>query len=325
MPEYNTPGDGGHTPRPQPGQSPHQIPPQVPVPVPVPGPAVREAEQPKQQRSGTRVAVVIASLLATVGAVILGFTLTSGHGAKPSTNAAGTHPNVAIDPRTSAAASGAGSPSALPTLSGIPAAPTPDQAHAMASAQAAEKAFNPPSSAPANVPGYSGSAPLNAVSLPPFLKVALPSVQAKDQGAQSLADQSELLLKAWVEAWSTGNTGDARYRALCVEQCRAALDPTVTLWKRANILPAGTIRFFQLAGGLAKANNGSGEVGVCLDESGMQALRDGVSYQNPYPLGQPELLVFGLAYDKAVGHWVATEAYTSPGDSYCTADSGSTS
>lgn len=321
MPDNNTPGGGSHTPRPQPGQSPYQIPPQVPVP----GPAMRENEQRTQQRFSTRAAVVIASLLATVGAVILGFALTSGGGAKPSTDAAGAHPNAAIDPPTSAAASGAGSPTALPTLGGIPAAPTPDQAHAMASAQAAQQAFAPPSSAPADVPGYSGSAPLNAVSLPPFLTVTLPSVQAKDQGAQSLADQSELLLKAWVEAWSTGNTGDARYRTLCVEQCRTALDPTVTLWKKANILPAGTIRFFQLAGGLAKADSGSGEVGVCLDESGMQALRDGVSYQNPYPLGAPELLVFGLAYDKAVGHWVATEAYTSPGDSYCTADSGSTS
>jgi len=53
---------------------------------------------------------------------------------------------------------------------------------------------------------------------------------------------------------------------------------------------------------------------VCLDDSALTAFRNGTTYQNPYPLGQPELLVFGLVYDKAVGHWVATEAYSSPGD-----------
>jgi len=195
----------------------------------------------------------------------------------------------------------------------------------MASAQAAEKAFAAPTKVPANVPGYSASAPLDAVSLPPFLTVSLPSVQAKSQAAQTLADQSQLLLRAWVEAWATGNPDDPRYRTLCVEACKATLDPTISLWHAANIAPAGTLRFFAFAGGLAKGNDQSGEVGVCLDDSALTAFRTGTTYRNPYPLNAPELLVFGLVYDKAVGHWVATEAYTSPGDSYCTADSGSTS
>lgn len=320
----NTPG-GGQYPPPGPDQSAYQNPPIVPVP----GPAVREAEREQEhQRTRTRVAVTVAALIATVGAVVFGVAITSGnHGSKPTASAAGAKPNAVVDPPSSSAgASGSASGGALPTLTGIPAAPPAlNSASAMASAQAALQAFAPPTSVPANVPGYSASAPLNAVELPPFLTVTIPSVTAKDQGAQTLADQSELLLKAWVEAWASGNTADPRYDTLCVEQCRAVLDPTVTLWHKANIEPAGTLRFFEFAGGLAKSNSQSGEVGVCLDDSGTTAFRNGTMYQNPYPLGAPELLVFGLIYDKAVGHWVATEAYTSPGDSYCTSGSGGTS
>jgi hypothetical protein len=318
MSEFNTPGDGGQTPRQAPGQSPYQIPRNVPVP----GPAVREAEQREQERTHTRVAIVIAALVATVGAVVLGFAITSGHGGKLSTNA-GARPHAVVDPSSpgsTAAPGGVGSPTALPTLSGGPAPPpTPDQA------QAAQQAFAPPTSVPANVPGYSGSAPLDAVVMPPFLTVTVPSVQAKDTKAQALADQSTLLLKAWVEAWTSGNTYDPRYRTLCVAQCRAVLDPTVALWKNANIIPAGTLRFFNLAGGVATGDDQSGEVGVCLDDSTLTAFRGGSVYRNPYPLGAQKLLVFGLVYDQAVGHWVATEAYASPGDSYCAQDSGSSS
>lgn len=195
----------------------------------------------------------------------------------------------------------------------------------MASAQAAEKAFAPPTSVPGDVPGYSGSAALDAVTLPPFLTLQVPSVQAKDAKGQALADAFTLMLKAWAEAWATGNTSDPRYDTLCADQCRAVLDPTVTLWKNANIVPAGTLRFFNLAGDLAKGNDQSGEVGACVDDSALTAFRGGQTYVNPYPLGQPELLVFGFVYDKAVGHWVATQGYTSPGDSYCAADDGSAS
>jgi hypothetical protein len=310
----NTPGGGGPLPPPGPdqrwqGQG-----------GPLPAPAVRETPEQEQQRTRTRVAVTIAALVATLGAVILGVALTSGHHGKTTASAAGAHPNAVVDPPSSGASASA---TGLPTLSGIPAAPPAlDSVSAMASAQAAERAFAPPTKVPANVPGYSASAPLDAVSLPPFLMVSLPSVQAKDQKAQALADQSTLLLKAWAEAWATGNPDDPRYRTLCVEACKAVLDSTVTLWHRANIAPAGTLRFFAFAGGLAKGNDQSGEVGVCLDDSALTAFRTGTTYQNPYPLNAPELLVFGLVYDKAVGHWVATEAYTSPGDSYCTADSG---
>lgn len=292
-------------------------------------PSGQSAPDTQQHRIRMRVAVVVASLTATVGAVVFGFAITSGHGPSNTSNSAAGAPNAVVDPPSSGASGapqGAGSPTALPTLTGLPAAPaTPGQADAMASAQAAMKAFAPPTSVPANVPGYSGSAPLNAISLPPFLTVTVPSARAKDSKGQALADQSELLLKAWVEAWVTGNTFDPRYRTLCVEQCKAVLDPTVALWKNANILPAGTLRFFNLAGGIAKTSDQSGEVGVCLDDSALTAFRGGTTYQNPYSLGQPELLVFGLIYDNAVGHWVATEAYTSPGDSYCTQDTGSTS
>ena len=103
------------------------------------------------------------------------------------------------------------------------------------------------------------------------------------------------------------------------------LDPTVALWKNANILPSGTLRFFQMAGGTA--NGGlSGEAGVCLDDSQLTAFRNGVTYANPYPMGAATLYVFGLVNDKAAGHWVISKAYTSPGDSYCaSAGSGSTS
>lgn len=323
MSDDNMPGDGGQTSRPEPGQGSYQ----VPLNVPVPGPAARESGQDKEEQHQTRVrlAVVVASLVATVGAVLFGFAITSGPGSRPSTSAAGVRPHAVVDPPSSGASGapgGMGSPSALPTLGGIPVAPPPDQAQAMASAQAAGQAFAPPTSVPANVPGYSGSAALDAVSLPPFLTVTVPSVQAKDAKAQALADQSVLLLKAWAEAWTSGNTYDPRYRTLCMEQCKAMLDPTVTLWKNANIVPAGRLRFSNLAGGISKSDDQSGEVGVCLDDSALTAFRGGTTYQDPYPLGEPELLVFGLVYDKAVGHWVATEAYASPGDSYCAQDQG---
>lgn len=324
MSDDNDTPDGGQMPPPGVGQSSYQ----VPQGVPVPGPAVREAEQQAQESTRIRVAVTLAALMATVGAVVFGVVITNGHHSnKPTTSAAGAHPNAVVDPPSaSAGASGAASGGAVPVLTGIPPIPSAlSSASAMASAQAAQQAFAPPTQVPANVPGYSGSAALDTVSLPPFLTVTLPSVTAKDQAAQTLADQSELLLKAWAEAWAAGNADDPRYRTLCVEQCEATLDPTIALWKSASIVPAGTLRFFNLAGGLAKNDSQSGEVGVCLDDSALTSFRDGTTYQNPYPLGAPELLVFGLVYDKAVEHWVATEAYTSPGDSYCTADSGSTS
>ena len=321
MSDDNDTPDGGEMPPRGVGQSSYQ----VPQGVPVPGPAVREAEQQarEQERTRFRVAVTVAALIATVGAVVFGFAIANGHHSnKPSTSAAGTRPNAVVDPPSSAGASGSASGGVLPVLTGIPPAPA---GLSSASAQAAEQAFTPPTSVPANVPGYSGSAALDAISLPPFLTVTLPSVTAKDQGAQSLADQSKLLLRAWAEAWAAGNIDDPRYRTLCVEQCKATLDPTIALWKSAGIVPAGTLRFFNLAGGLAKSDSQSGEVGVCLDDSALTAFRGGTSYQNPYPLGTPELLVFGLVYGKAVGHWVATEAYTSPGDSYCASGSGTTS
>ena len=325
MSNYGPPSGAGWPP-PDEEQNPGQYPGAGAAPGQYSGPEVlsnRDAQEHEHNRR--RVAVVVAALIATLGAVVGGVVLTSGTGGgKASTNAA-ANPNAVVDPPSSGAPDGAGSPTSLPTLSGVPAAPsTPDAAAAMASAQAAEKAFTPPTSVPANVPGYAASAPLSAVELPLFLTVTVPSVQAKDQSAQALADQSALLLRAWAEAWATGNTDDVRYRTLCVEQCKAVLDPTISLWKRANILPAGTLRFFSLAGGLAKGNDQSGEVGVCVDDSALTAFRGGTTYRNPYPLGSPALLVFGLVYDKAVGHWVATEAYSSPGDSYC-AGSGGTS
>jgi hypothetical protein len=173
---------------------------------------------------------------------------------------------------------------------------------------------------------YEGSAPLDAVSLPPFLSVTIPAVSAKDSTSQVLATQFESFLKAWVEAWATGSTADARYRAWCVDQCRTVLDPAVALWKNADILPAGTLRFFAMAGGTV--NGGlSGLGGVCLDDSQLKAFRNGATYTDPYPQGST-LYVFGLVYDKAVGHWVVTTGYSHAGDSYCTASStasGSTS
>jgi hypothetical protein len=264
-----------------------------------------------------RVAVTIAAIVATLGAVIGGVVLASGSNSKPTHATAGANPNAVVDPPSASA-------TRLPTLSGVPVAPpTLGSASAMASAQAAQKAFAPPTAIPSDVVPYAGSAPLDAVSLPPFLTVSMPGIQAKDTNSQVLATQFESFLKAWVEAWATGSTADARYRAWCVDQCRTVLDPTVALWKNANILPAGTLRFFQMAGGTA--NGGlSGEAGVCLDDSQLTAFRNGVTYVNPYPMGAPTLYVFGLVWDKAVGHWVVSESYASPGDSYC-APTGSAS
>jgi len=292
------------------------VPPPSGVPYP-PEPGQSEPENdPEHERTRTRVAVTIAALVATLGVIILGFVLAGGHSSKPSSNTAGANPNAVVD-----------LPSASPSVGlSVPPAPSAQSsADAEASALAAEKAFAPPTVVPSDVVPYAGSAPLNAVSLPPFLTVSMPGISAKDQTTQVLAEQFQAFLKSWVEAWATGNTTDARYRAWCVDQCRVMLDPTVTLWKNANIVPAGTLRFFEMAGGTV--NGGfSGLAGVCLDDSALTAYRDGATYTNPYPQGSA-LYVFGLVYDKAVGHWVVTTGYSHAGDSYCTASStsGSTS
>ena len=290
----------------------------APVPPPPGAPFPQQQGQPEpqnepeQDRTRIRAAVTIAALVATLGAIILGFALTSGHGSKSATNTAGGNPNAVVDP-----------PSASPSVGlSVPPAPSAQSsADAEASALAAEKAFAPPTVTPSDVVPYSGSAPLNAVSLPRFLTVSFPPVQAKDQTTQTLAEQFQSFLKAWVEAWAIGNTADARYRAWCVDQCRTVLDPTITLWKNANIIAAGTLRFFEMAGGTV--NGGfSGLAGVCLDDSALTAYRDGATYTNPYPQGST-LYVFGLVYDKAVGHWVVSTGYSHAGDSYCTSSSTS--
>ncbi|MGH3632024.1 MAG: hypothetical protein ACRDRL_31860 [Sciscionella sp.] len=312
MSQYNTPGGGEQSPPPGAQHGPWET---VSGPSPVPPAPPSGPDEPR--RSHTRVAVTIAALVATLGAIVGGFVLTSGNGSAPTShNTSAGDLHAVVDPP---------SVSAAPSLSVPPAPATPDKARAQASALAAGKAFVPPTTVPADVPGYSGSAPLEAIILPPFLTVSIPGIQAKDQAAQGLADQSVLMLKAWAEAWASGNVDDARYRTLCVAQCRAVLDPTISLWKKADIIPAGALRFFLMAGGLGKNSATSGVVGVCLDDSALKAFRGGVTYADPYPLGAPELLVFGLVYDKAVAHWVATEAYTSPGDSYCTDSGGGTS
>jgi hypothetical protein len=297
---------------PPPSGAPVPPPPGLPYP-PQPGQSAPENE-PEQDRTRTRVAVTIAALVATLGAIILGFALTGGHSSKPTGHTAGGNPNAVVDP-----------PSASPSVGlSVPPAPSAQSsADAEASALAAEKAFAPPTAVPSDVVPYSGSAPLNAVSLPPFLTVSFPPVQAKDQSTQTLAEQFQSFLKSWVEAWATGSTSDARYRAWCVDACRTLLDPTVTLWKNADIVPAGTLRFFEMAGGTVHGGF-SGLAGVCLDDSQLKALRGGATYTNPYPQGTGTLYVFGLVYDKAVGHWVVTTGYSHAGDSYCTT-SGSTS
>jgi hypothetical protein len=317
----NTPG-GGQMPPPGPDQRAWQG---QGGPVPPPAAQQQAEADAEHQRTRTRIGVTIAALVATLGAVILGVVLANGHGHTSTSNAAGANPNAVVDPPSaSAGASGSASGGVLPMLSGIPAAPPAlSSASAMASAQAAEKAFKPPTVVPSDVRPYSAGAPLDAVVIPPFLTVSIPGIQAKDAVSQTLATQFESFLKAWVEAWAAGNVDDPRYRAWCADQCLTVTEPTITLWKNANIVPAGTLRFFEMAGGVV--NGGfSAEAGVCLDDSQRTAFRDGVSYQNPYPAGAPTLYVFGLVNDKAQGRWIVTEAYTSPGDSYCAA-TGSTS
>jgi hypothetical protein len=181
---------------------------------------------------------------------------------------------------------------------------------------AAQGTFSPPASVPANVPTYSGD--LAGAVIPSYLTVTIPKVTAKDQTAQSLADQTALFLRAWVAAWESGKVDDPLYSAWCVDHCHEFMDYTINIWKKAGIVPAGTMRFYNLAGGTTNGGT-SGEVGVCLDDSKMFArTADGRFWgANPYPV-DTMLYVFGLVYDKAVAHWVVTEGYTSPGDSYCT-------
>lgn len=258
-----------------------------------------------------RVAVTIAALVATLGAVIGGVVLTSNGSSKPASSAASN---------TSTADASTGMPSVMPTASlSVPPLSGLSSAAAVASAMAAEGTFSPPSSVPANVPAYGGD--LGSAVIPSYLTVTIPKVTAKDQTAQSLADQTSLFLRAWVAAWESGNVNDALYSAWCVDHCREFMDYEINIWRKAGIVPAGVMRFYNLAGDIANGG-ASGEVGVCLDDSKMFARTADGKYwgANPYP-GDQVLYVFGLVYDRAVNHWVVTEGYTSPGDSYCTTTS----
>jgi hypothetical protein len=255
-----------------------------------------------------RAAVVIVAIVVTLGAVI--GVMLSGGGSVPARSTAGAHPNANIDPPT-------GVPSAMPTASlSVPPLSGLSSAQAVESAMAAQGTFSPPASVPPNVPAYGGD--LAGAVIPSYLTVTVPKVTAKDQTAQSLADQTALFLRAWVAAWESGRVNDPLYSAWCVDHCHEFMDYTINIWKKAGIVPAGTMRFYNLAGGTANGG-GSGEVGVCLDDSKMFArTADGRFFgANPYPV-DTMLYVFGLVYDKAVAHWVVTEGYTSPGDSYCT-------
>lgn len=233
--------------------------------------------------------------------------------------------------RSSVHAAGSGgaasAPGAVPTvlatasLSVPPAPPAQSVAQAQASADAAGAVFKPPTSVPASVPAFSGS--LTAADIPADLAVQLPGLKASDPAGQAAGNAAQAFLRVWVEAWAAGNTADARYAAWCVAQCRSVADPVISLWGKAGIRPAGTLRFYGLAGGTSKTNDQSAEVGVCLDESGIEAVTaSGAAGANPYPQMAPTLYVFGLIYDPAVNHWVVTEGYWHTGDSYC--DQGAT-
>jgi hypothetical protein len=258
----------------------------------------------EHEHNRRRVAVVIAALVATLGGV-LGVAFSGAF----SSSSPGRVSAASVDPPASPTAS----------LSVPPDPDAQSSAQAQESAMAAAGTFSPPASVPSDVPAYSGS--LDA-SLPAGLTVQVPSVHAKDQTAQSLADQATQFLKAWAEAWATDNVNDPKYRAWCVDGCHGVTDPVVTLWSNAKIHPAGEINFYSLAGGTANGG-ASGEIGVCLDDSAVFAVTStGVSGYDPYPQGGPVLYVFGAVFDKTVNHWVITSGYTSPGDSYCTQSSG---
>jgi hypothetical protein len=255
------------------------------------------------------VAVVIAALVATVGAVIGGAVLTSKSSA-PTGSAAAGRPKANVDPPS-------GMPSVVPTNSlSVPPLSGLSSAASVESAMAAQGTFSPPASVPPNVPAYSGN--LAGAVIPDYLTLVIPKVTAKDPTAQSLADQTALFLRAWVGAWESGKVSDPLYSAWCADACHEFMGYSINAWKTAGIVPAGTLRFYNLAGGTANAG-ASGEVGVCLDDSKMFARTvDGKNWgANPYPV-DTMLYVFGLVYDKAVAHWVVTEGYTSPSDSYCT-------
>lgn len=285
--------------------------PVVPGPFEVPpqGPPLASSGPPRRP-GGLRLALSVAAPVLVAVALVVGLVVANGHGSRPASHTAG--------------GVGKGTVTATGPLVVPPAPPVQDSASADASALAAQATFTPPTATPSDVFTY-GAKGLTMVSLPPFLSITAPSIKAKDQKGQTLADQLQAALAAWVEAWATGDVNDDRYRAWCAGQCRDLLSPLVAQWARAGIVPSGTVGFHAVAGGID--SDGTGLAAVCLDDSAVKAVQksSGVSYPNPYPVGDT-LYVFALVFDKnpAIDHWVITTGYSHTGDSYC-ADSGTSS
>jgi hypothetical protein len=161
-----------------------------------------------------------------------------------------------------------------------------------------------------------GSGPM-AGGLPADLSVRMPGARMKDAGTQKLADDTSTLLGDWVQAWASGNVSDPQYAGFCIMECRFFLDQTVTLWARAKIRPAGTLRFFNLTGNTSYGGYNGAAV-VCVDDAGLYALSSsGKAGDEPFHAGEPLLYVFIGVYDTGVNHWIMTQATVSPGGIYC--------
>jgi hypothetical protein len=169
---------------------------------------------------------------------------------------------------------------------------------------------------PAPVGGLSAKAV--AAGLPADLTVSMPGAHMKDAGTQKLADDTSTLVSFWVAAWASGNVSTPPYVGFCIMACRFFLDETVTLWARAQIRPAGTLKLYNLTGNTSYGGYNGAAV-VCMDDAGLFAVSSssGRAGYDPFHFGEVVLLVFTGLYDTAVKHWIMTQADVYPGDAYC--------
>lgn len=198
--------------------------------------------------------------------------------------------------------------SGIPTLAGAPHTSAPSDPNT----------FTAPTAIPTgSVPTYRGN--LTDFVIPTGLTLDMAQIQAQGSQYQLLATDSQNVVKSIIEAWAAGQVNDARYDSWCVAGCAGTFDPLITTYGAHH--PRGTLEVSNWTGGLANGSTTSAAVGVCLDDSALTvtSTTDTGSQPDPYVQG-PTFWAFGLVYDPALHRWVATEAYQSPGDAYCTDD-----
>jgi hypothetical protein len=176
--------------------------------------------------------------------------------------------------------------------------------------------FTAPTFIPAGaVPAYRGS--LTGFVIPQGLTLQMAQIQTSGAQYQLLAADSQNVVKSIIEAWAAGAVNAARYDSWCVSGCAGTFDPLITKYGAHH--PRGTLQVSNWTGGLANGSSTSAEVGVCVDDSALSVTTgSGIGTEaDPYIQG-PTFWAFGLVLDPALHRWVATEAYQSPGSSYCT-------